>query len=250
MQFQKITELYSAYSNKSVSTEIHANDVMFNTGPSHYHTVGASGVQAVLTALSLTWRDSVSKVLDLPCGHGRVARHLRVLFPNAELFYSDIDAEGADFCAKTFGGTAIHSQSDLLQVALPHNLDVIWVGSLFTHLDQHRTEAWLRYLADHLSAHGVLVSTLHGHFTERHTKLPDDVDEKRIRCEFAKTGFGYAPYTVYKDVKDYGFSLSKPSAILDIANGIAGVRAAYIERGWANNHDVLVLIKNDRLGGF
>ncbi|MBA9019207.1 methyltransferase domain-containing protein [Aminobacter ciceronei] len=99
----------------------------------------------------MTWRQDVSKVLDLPCGHGRVSRHLKLLFPTAEMFYCDIDAEGADFCARTFGGTAIHSQPDLLQVGLPRSLDVIWIGSLFTHVDRKRTADWLGYLADHLS---------------------------------------------------------------------------------------------------
>ncbi|MER9622685.1 class I SAM-dependent methyltransferase [Mesorhizobium sp. M0222] len=250
MQFQQISQLFSAYDSKPVSEEIHPNDVMFNTGQSHYYTVGKTGVTAVLTALAMSWKQDVSSILDLPCGHGRVARHLRLLFPQAKLYCCDIDAEGADFCARTFGGISIHSQPDLLRVALPRNLDLIWIGSLFTHLDKQRTDAWLRYLVDHLSEHGVLVSTFHGYFTDKHTTMHGGVDEQRIRRDFAEVGFGYAPYTTLEGMGDYGFSLSKPSAILDIADSIPGVRASYIERGWANNHDVLVLNKNDRLQGF
>ncbi|MER9763106.1 class I SAM-dependent methyltransferase [Mesorhizobium sp. M0138] len=250
MTFEQIAELHAAYSNKPVSTVLHPNDVMYNTGPSHYYTVGTTGVQAVLTALSLSWRQHVLKVLDLPCGHGRVSRHLRLLFPEAELFYCDIDSEGADFCAHTFGGKAIHSKPNLLQVDLPRDLDVIWIGSLFTHLDKKRTEDWLRYLTSHLSEHGVLVSTFHGYYSDKHTAFGGGVDHERLRRQFAESGFGYEEYTTYPDIRDYGVSLSKPSAILDIADGIPGVRASYIERGWANNHDVLVLNKNDRLAGF
>ncbi|MDX8538999.1 MULTISPECIES: class I SAM-dependent methyltransferase [Mesorhizobium] len=247
MTFEQIATLYSDYANRAVSTELHPNDVMYNTGPSHYFNVGKSGVQAILTGLSLSWRSQVMTVLDLPCGHGRVGRHLRQLFPNAELFYCDIDAEGADFCARAFGGKAIHSKADLLQVDLPKKLDMIWVGSLFTHVDKRRTDAWLHYLADHLSDHGVLVATFHGYFTGKNTKFHGGVDEARVRREFETTGFGYSRYTTLAGVEDYGLSLSKPSAVLDIADTIPGVRASYIERGWANNHDVLVINKNDRL---
>jgi trans-aconitate methyltransferase len=250
MEIEQISELIEAYRKNSVSLAIHPNDVMYNSGPSFYPQVGYSGIKAVLTALSLSWLSNITRVMDLPCGHGRVSRHLKAMFPQAEMFYCDIDAEGADFCASTFGGKAIHSEPDLLKVKLPQNLDVIWIGSLFTHLDKRRTELWLRYLTKHLSEHGVLVATFHGYFTEKNTEMHGGVNEKKIRKEFQETGFGYSNYTTLKEIKDYGLSISKPSAIMDIVDAIPGVRASYIERGWANNHDVLVINKNDRLSAF
>ncbi|MDR7222778.1 class I SAM-dependent methyltransferase [Aminobacter aminovorans] len=250
MDFRQIAEIYSAYERTTLSTEIHPNDVMFNTGSSHYYTVGKSGMQAILTGLSLTWRSQVSRVLDLPCGHGRVARHLRAAFPLAEMFFSDIDHEGADFCAREFAGKAVHSAPDLTKVSLPSDLDVIWIGSLFTHLDKGRTIDWLTYLSGHLSEHGILVTTFHGYFSEKHTAFGGGADEELLRRQFHFTGFGYTPYKTYNDITDYGVSLSKPSTILDIADSIPGMRASYMERGWANNHDVLVLCKNDRLASF
>ena len=50
---------------------------------------------------------------------------------------------------------------------------------------------------------------------------------------------------------EYGFSMSKPSSILDLADAISGMRVvSYTERGWANNHDILALCRDDRLRPF
>jgi hypothetical protein len=108
-------------------------DHMFNTGPDWYWAVGESGLRAVRKALTLADEPAVRRVLDLPSGHGRVGRYLRAGFPDAELFFCDIDAEGAEFCARTFGGTAIASKPALTEAVLPQQCDMIWVGSLFTH---------------------------------------------------------------------------------------------------------------------
>ena len=170
MELVAVADVYAAYKAASVSTEIHPNDVMYNTGKKHYSSVGESGLMCVLSGLSQSWRLQVERILDLPCGHGRVARHLRAAFPDACMFFSDLDHEGVDFCSKTFQGTPVYSQPDLTKVDLPSDLDVIWVGSLFTHLDAERTLAWLRHLFGALRPHGILVATFHGLFV--HSRLP------------------------------------------------------------------------------
>ena len=85
-----------------------------------------SGVACIFSALTLTRLAKVKRVLDLPCGHGRVGRHLRTAFPNAKLYFSDLDTEGVDFCADEFNGTGIYSVRDLTKAKLPRDIDVIW----------------------------------------------------------------------------------------------------------------------------
>lgn len=247
MELIDAANIFLRYKEQPVSQNIHPNDMMYNHGKSHYYTIGESAIRVILSGLQLAWRQKVNRILDLPCGHGRVARHLRHAFPKSELFFCDLDHEGVEFCSEAFDGTGIPSKTDLLDVSLPHDLDVIWVGSLFTHVDLARTEAWLHYLAGHLHDHGVLIATFHGLFTKDFTKTPSGgVNWEKIVEGFEISGYGYDDYQTF-DMGNYGTSLSKPSKIVDIATSIEGIRIlAYTERGWANNQDVLILTKNDR----
>jgi hypothetical protein len=165
------------------------------------------------------------------------------------MYFCDLDRSGVDFCVQSFRGKGIHSQPELTRVPLPRDIDVIWIGSLFTHVDEDRTARWLPYLADHLREYGILIATFHGLFSKRlqatHPMI-DSASWQVILAGYETTGFGYARYTE-DDMGNYGISLSCASKIIDMATSIEGTRVlAYTERGWADNHDVLVLTKNDR----
>jgi len=232
-----------------IDRTIHPNDSMWQPDQSWYFSVGRSAMRLVDLATRISWLPQIGSVLDLPCGYGRVARHLRAGFPNAELYCCDIDAKGADFCAETFAGHAIHSRPELTEVALP-NVDLIWVGSLFTHVDIERTRRWLRYLCDHLNPDGIMLATFHGHWSVRMAEMfrpmIDAESWRRIVEDYRSIGYGYAPYPG-DDWGDYGISLSRPETIVGLVNEIPGVRlASYMERGWADNHDVLMIAKDDR----
>lgn len=253
MNILSVAEIYRRYSESRVSDALHPNDVMYKSGADWYFPVGASGVECILSALTLTRLSEVRRILDLPCGHGRVGRHLRCAFPHAELHFCDLDVEAANFCASEFDGHPVYSVPDLTKATLPKDLDIIWIGSLFTHLSRDQTLQWLTFLAGHLRPLGILVASFHGYFTRHHPPRTARVDIEKLRCEFDATGYGFENYPSEDPVKleRYGFSMSKPSAILDMANAIPKTRViAYIERGWASNHDVLALTRDDRLQPF
>jgi SAM-dependent methyltransferase len=249
IDFDSVARIRAAYDSASVSRTLAPDDHMWNTGPDWYWTVGESGLDAVLHALSLAPTPRVSRILDLPCGHGRVARHLRRAFPDAEMVYCDLDSAAVEFCAKTFEGRGIVSRPELTEVELPGEFDVIWMGSLFTHVDEPRTKRWLAYLARHLSQVGVLVATFHGMWAiEVQTRVPmiDPYAWEVILREYRARGYGYASYADF-DLGDYGISLATPSRLLAIATSTPGVRIImYQERGWADNHDVLALTREPR----
>jgi SAM-dependent methyltransferase len=253
---------------------------MWHTGQDWYFSVGESGLRVIELALRMSLLPEVTSILDLPCGHGRVGRFLRAAFPKAKMYFCDLDRSGVDFCVKTFGGIGVQSQLELTDVVLP-TVDVIWVGSLFTHVDISRTQRWLIYLANHLNPYGVLVATFHGQWSVEFQKKHPMIDVESwnaILNSYKNTGFGYAPYRItrtkrwliylaknlksYKntgfgytpyrelDMGDYGISLTRPGVVCDLVSAIPGVRlAGYMERGWADNHDVVIITRNDRLRG-
>ena len=193
----------------AVNKQIDPRDHMFNSGPDWYWGVGENGLLAVRRVLGLTYTTSVRQILDLPSGHGRVVRYLRAGFPDAEIFFCDIDVHGAQFCAGTFRGIAIPSRPELTEVDLPRDCDVIWVGSLFTHVDRDRTKRWLAHLCSRLSARGVLVATFHGSWAIKvHEKEPMIAPEAwaAVLEGYKATGFGYAPYP--DKTENYGISFT------------------------------------------
>ena len=251
MQCDEAGLLYNRYSKAEINQKTHPGDVMYRTGANWYWSSGRSALQVISSVLAFSWITQVRRVLDLPCGHGRVTRHLRAAFPEAELYCCDIDGEGAAFCAAEFKGVAIESQPDLTRVPLPGDLDLIWVGSLFTHLDQPRTASWLAYLVEHLRPHGIIVATFHGLFLPDMVSRAPDLDGAsltKINKGFTTSGWGY---DTYRGSADYGFSRSHPATVMRMATEIPQTRViAFIERGWCYHQDVLALAKQDRLEQF
>jgi cyclopropane fatty-acyl-phospholipid synthase-like methyltransferase len=229
---------------------------MWAGGESWYFYAGEGGLIAILLGLAHSRLENVRTILDLPCGHGRVARHLRAGFPDSQISYCDLNRSGVRFCVKTFGGTGIYSHPNLLKTPL-ETYDIIWVGSLFTHVNQERTSTWLPHLCYHLNENGILLATFHGRWSIESQKqypivsdaLFQNADEvwSNIVEQFEREGYGFAPFDWIND-NSYGMSLSSPSKLMEIASEIQGVRIlSYTERGWSDNHDVLVIGRTDRL---
>lgn len=232
-------------SSLSVSKDVHSDDEMWHAGKEWYFTVGQSGLQVVNQVLATSNLLDVKRILDLPCGHGRVGRYLRAGFPNAEIIFCDINRSGVDFCTSTFNGKGLYSEPDLTTVDLGQDYDLIWVGSLFTHLNEKRTAKWLAYLAGVLSDRGVLIATFHGAWGIEVLKQRSSRMIKFAMLRYWLCGYGYAPYS---GTPDYGLSISKASKIIDMAMKIPKIRIlSYTERGWADNHDVLSISRQDRL---
>jgi SAM-dependent methyltransferase len=218
--------------------------------PDAYLMVGESALWNIERVRALVNAPEPSAILDMPSGHGRVLRHLRGAFPDAHLTACDIDRDGVDFCAQTFGAAGVYSTDDPADVDLGRTFDLIWVGSLFTHLGAARWAQFLSFFAAQLRAGGIMVFSTHGrHHAEGFTadpKLPNFKMSPAARAEmladFRDRGFGYQPYP---QTPDYGLSLSSPSWVLGaLTRHAPALRlVSYTERAWRGSHD-LVTVQN------
>ncbi len=239
-----VSGLLKHYQSAQIDLTISPTDTM---NDEWYIPVGKYAVEAIATACVSARIHQVRSVLDIPCAHGRVLRHLVHLFPGATFHAFDLDRAGVEFCAKNFGATPVHSVEDLTKVDFGTRFDVIWVGSLFTHTSRKITRAWLAHLARFLTPQGIVVATFHGRWSQFvHEIIPftDDLAWGRIVADFKRSGYGYRNYPVELGHSymngSYGVSLAKPNAILRDIEQIPGVRIhLYRERGWGDNHDVV-----------
>lgn len=244
MNADRLSEMWSAYRAADIDRTLDPRDHMFNTaknGWTDYLAVGGSAMQIIHSILGSGPSYEVKRILDFGCGHGRVARHLRAFFPQAELFFADIDAEAAGFCAQTFGGAAITSNEDFAKLDLPADLDLIWLGSVFTHLDFGRMTSLFDILVAKLRRRGSLIATFRGEHLYRQMKAETDPNIRRkwhsLLRQYEAGGIGYAPYEPNNPL--WGLSLSSKEQVIGMGRHHPDLRLiGYSEVGWAAVHDV------------
>jgi SAM-dependent methyltransferase len=169
--FQEALEVTTAKTKRSdwplVCLEIDRNDMMYEGQAAAYFSSGYSALFCMRQALEAAGRTSVQSILDFGCGHGRVLRSLHAQFPDATLTAVDVDRRGVDFCAKKLGAKPIYSNYDFSNIVFREKFDLIWVGSLFTHLSAKRWPKVLELLRVVLTEDGLLVFSTHGRDAER-----------------------------------------------------------------------------------
>jgi SAM-dependent methyltransferase len=208
-----------------------------------------SCIQAAIGALPETYpRQPIRRALDLPCGHGRVLRHLRAAFPQAEIVACDIDRGGVDFCAHTFDAVPAYSAEDPAQIELEGPFDLIWCGSLLTHVDSHHWTGFLDLFHRLVGEGGVVVFTTHGRraadllWRGDHLGLAPE-SAARLLSVYERSGFGFESYPRQDG---YGISLSSPAWVTAAVTSRPGWRLlGYTEMGWGSFQDVISCVGRD-----
>ena len=241
------------YQENGVDKTISPHDNMFQADRrEHYFAVGRGAVSIVALAMIKAGSDGFANVLDLPCGSGRVMRHLVRFLPEASIVASDIDSDHVEFCARQFGAEPLLSRQDLTQVALDRPIDLLWCGSLLTHLSADRFKEALRHMVGWLAPGGIAIFTLHGRWSVRRQadtpyKYIDDEVFTPIVEGVTRDGFGYADYPDRRarlGQESWGFSVSLPQWVMRTVEAMEDVRLLdYMERGWDNHQDLLILRK-------
>ena len=221
-------------------TDISPNDTMFDGRTEHYLSVGMSALRVIEHAAQDG--PQIRRVLDLPCGHGRVTRLLRARYPDASITTSDIDADGVAFTADRFGARGVPSNGDFRQLDLGGPFDLIWVGSLLTHLSQLDARRMLDCLVRHMAPGALLVVTSHGDYVADRLQSWDyglgAGNARIVLDEYERTGYGYCDYP---GGTGYGISLIRRSWLERALAGSPLRMDAYLDRGWDNHQDVVVM---------
>jgi SAM-dependent methyltransferase len=226
--------------------DIAPQDGMNMSGRERYYRLGLAALAYIRLALQVAGAREPRNILDLPSGYGRVLRMLKAAFPDAGLTAGDIDRAAVDFCVETFGAIPAYSTEDPSDLRLAGDYDLIWCGSLLTHLD---VEGWRRFLPwfeRHLGEGGILVFTTHGrlHADEVRSgrqKFPvTDLGELVVGYE--REGFGYQRYLDWE--WDYGISLSSPAWVCRELERCPSLELLmYTERGWYGRQDAVTCVR-------
>lgn len=228
---------------------VHLHDTMLqNDSPeeiAHYISVGASAmenIEASLRQAGRSWAD-VRSCLDMASGYGRVLRLLQTKINPRAITACDIEEEAVRFLAAEFGVTAIVSQKDFRQIRFPGTYDLIWVGSLFTHLEPAIGIDLLDMLTGLLNPGGLLIFSTQG---ERCLELLSfygwmfTPQEGMFREKMAGEGIAYAPYFPRRD-PDYGITLYREDRLRALMQEKLGAKLKFVrfaEKGWDNHQDV------------
>jgi SAM-dependent methyltransferase len=227
-----------------------------------YFSLGRAALDCIRVALLTAQVESPKSILDLPSGHGRVLRYLKAEYPEARLAACDIDHEAVDYCAATFGATPVYGQEHPAEIQVEDQFDLIWCGSLLTHLDQQYWPEFIDFFMSRLVVGGVLIFTTSGRKIA--AKLADEEDgatfmrEEEARAEilegYKTTGFGYANYSLPDGLRDelslpvtYGISVAKPTWVLRQIQRRTDLQlVSFTENRWGSQ-DVLTCLRVDKV---
>ncbi len=221
-------------------TELAPGDTMFDGRDWHYLRVGVSALDAIEAALS--GAAAPRRILDLPCGFGRVTRMLRARYPAAEITVCDLDRPAVDFAAATFDARGVYSTPDFRDLRIDGPFDLIWVGSLLTHLPEHQTRQFLDFAARHMAPDARLVVTSHGDYVAARLRAStyglSEAAARGLIAQYLACGYGYRGYG---GDPAYGISLAARAWYETLLAGSPLRLQSFRPRGWDRHQDVLVL---------
>jgi SAM-dependent methyltransferase len=232
---------------RNVIETISPDDWVYTRGRDTYHNTGRTTIRRMRLAMLQTRKSDVRRLLDFGCGYGRILRQLRAAFPDAQLAACDILRDAVDFCAATFGAEPIYAADDPGETELDGTFDLIWLGSLFTHLNAPRWRSLLDLLERVLEPEGLLVFTTQGRFVRDQIAgrrwqdaygrpiwvnwgvSEDQLDE--VVADYDREGFGYLEWGALE--RQYGTSIATPAWVLGQLQTRRGLQTiSYWERGW------------------
>ena len=136
--------------------------------------------------------------------------------------------------------------------------DLVFSGSLLTHLPERFFWPTIDAIARGLSPTGIALVTLEGRRAEEIQdtawKLIEDDRFDRIRRAYRRKGFGFADYSapmkkLFPSQQQYGIALVAPSWVMRGLEQRSELRVlGYVERAWDEHQDVMVFGRPGAIG--
>jgi SAM-dependent methyltransferase len=154
-------------------------------------------------------------------------------FAGARVDVHDMVADGPAWCAEHFGCTVVGGEPEA------EAYDLIWLGSVFTHLNPDAAVALLNRLKRGLRLGGLLIFTSRGRYSaELVTNGVLGLSEAKVQSMmegYHKTGYGFADYEKHPG---YGVSTVKPTWYTEHVTDSDFLQVLLQEKGWTSNQDV------------
>jgi hypothetical protein len=147
-----------------------------------------------------------------------------------------------DFCEAEFGIERVQS-NDEMNIELPLNLDLIFVGSLLTHYNEEQWDKFFALCQPSLGENGVLIFTTHGRIHAKmaaisHPIYGDMIDTPALFRTYRERGFSWLPYD--PNWPTFGLSLSSPEWVMNKLSKFSNLKIIHMGEGeWGQ--DVWVL---------
>ncbi len=232
----------------NLSLEVHKNDGLLNKSVEHYFYCGFNAVQEIISCNELYRFNKVPlNILDFPCGFGRVGRWIRAVFPESNIYGVDLLPKAINFCESQFNYNILQAHKNFSDYIITNTFDIIWCGSLFTHITESQAETLLKLLLKVLNRNGLLIFTCHGrHVYERLVNRTHfyNLSSEKISNLVDKFNSDDYAFAKYNQINNYGISLNSLDWILKKAPKSSNTRLVkFSEKGWAKHQDVYVFQK-------
>jgi SAM-dependent methyltransferase len=239
-----MSDLWAPPDTMSPDRSIFADDQMYLGNSEHYFLCGKSAIDVLTAALRLT-HVTPQAILDYGAGAGRVTRWLKAAFPTARIYACDVRTGEMEFLRATFGVETWTVSPDVEKLEIPHRVDLVWAGSVMTHLSRRDAAVLIGKLLAACNPGGLVAFSFHGPSVltsgNAGSRYIHEIAWARILLGYYLTGYGYADY---RGEKSYGISLCSLGWIVRLARSIPDVQIKMLgELAWDGHHDVVVLQK-------
>jgi SAM-dependent methyltransferase len=244
---------------KMTFAAIHPDDDMFTGDREHYERCGRQFASLIEKAASIS-TSAQQRCLELPCGYGRVTRHLVDILPRTLIDSADIMAPCVEWVSSTFGVNAIQVVEPVNEFAniVDGLYSVAAMGSLITHLSEENTRSVIAHFLPKLSPGGVALITTHGQrshdaLVARRWFDVSDEDREALLRAYAQHGHGFVNYSdsetferkTVETVGDaYGVSITHKDWMASLVHELNFSVIEFIEGGWDDHQDVFFIARS------